>query len=197
MARKVSDMVLLLGSRGRSRGGKSSGHVLGRVMRWVFGGSNARSSSAVSSWTVLVVAMLCFAGGYVVGDHFGAGKEAPGKQALKAGPVGELDTRVLSSTAFLVAAYEGMPAEQARPKAKALAEYLRARGLAKAKPYEAVFPKGSLWLVVVYYGTEAERVDTSGKLVSLPVDVPDDSFVQLRETKRDDGKVWPFTFEVR
>lgn len=189
-------MVLLLGSRGRGRGGRSAGQALGRVMRWVFGGSSSSRAASVSGLTALVLAMLCFVGGYVVGNHLAVRGDGPGKQqALKApGLIGEPDTNPLSTTSLLVAAYEQLSPEQAKPKAKALAEYLRGRGFAKAKPYEFVSTTGSLWLVLVYYGTEAERRDTAGKLQALPPDVPDEFLTRLRERKWDDGKVWPITY---
>lgn len=90
MARKSSDMILLLGSRGRASkrnsgfggklrakfqgllgfGGRSAS---GRGQSWVSGGRRSGAASLlemVPGWLAVMLALACFVGGYFVGGHF-------------------------------------------------------------------------------------------------------------------------------
>lgn len=218
MARKVSDMVLLLGSRGRprSRGrsgfAKSSlGQVLAGAYRAVFGRSRSERPTGSSGLVLGAVALLCFAGGYLTGGHFMAPRSAeaaelqaggtkgnPKAEQRAPGVIGEIDTKPKSSQALIVAAYEGVAPEEARQQAVALTEYLqRKHKLTNAKPYEAKTPQGSLWLVVVYYGSEAEKARSREQLLLLPADVPDEHLVRMRREGRDSENGWPIPWSVQ
>jgi len=205
-------MVLLLGSRGRSRSrGKSVFASLSRVVNTVLGRSWwGRSSNATSAllrrdarrpdvpWLALGIALLCFAGGYLTGSHFGAGPAPAGEVGLKtAAPrtpgLIEFDARPLTSEAFVVALYDGIPTDEAKGKAKDLSDHLRKRGLATARPYEFSTKIGLRWVVAVYFDGEKDRKLISDRLLALDEDVPDATFVSLRKT----AEVWPSAYPIQ
>jgi len=221
VARKYSDLVMLLGSRGNSRSRSKSGlaGLWARVQQLVLGQSAAARSlvrggasqgrrGLAPVWLAFGIAALAFAGGYAVGvattsrsglrpgESQQAGLDG-GRAPLRASVVGEMDTRPLSSDALLVAAYEGVAAEDARVRAKALVDYLSARGFPRARAYEYRSDKGSLWTVLVYCLGPQEREQQRERLRQLPTEVPDDSVVRLRESQRADGKSWPFDLQIR
>jgi hypothetical protein len=201
-------MVLLLGSRGRSRGRGKSGlfSSLGRVVKSLIGGSGSDSGDllrrsgrrvASSGWIALVAALACFAGGYLAGSHFGA-KPKEG-DALKAdgGPrapgVIEFDASPINNEAFIVSYYRGLPAAEAKTKAKELCDYLRTQDLKKARPYEWQTKDGPLWVAAVYFDGPDQEKMTSTLLRGLPADVPDATFVSLRNS----SEGWPRAWKIR
>lgn len=208
MARKSSDMVLLLGSRGQYRG-RNSGFLkslrssfaafFGRV-----GGGRQRRESrssrsgggAVSGLAILALLLVGFVGGFFVRGQFAGAAPKEGAAGLKAGPqapdiVGEIETSALSNQAFIVSVYPGLDAATARQRARHLCEYLRSQQLAKARPYEYPGQNGPLWVVAVYFDGDLEQDATRDKLRLLPADVPDATFVQLRKTEADWPTAWP------
>ncbi|MCC7064059.1 MAG: hypothetical protein IT456_14715 [Planctomycetes bacterium] len=199
MARKVSDMVLLLGSRGRARARSRSGfsQALHRVSQLVFGRSAKRERPSQGTWILPVIALLCFAGGYLVGGHFAGPKEPSTKVDLRtAGVVGELDTEPMSQDCLLVASYYGLEAEFAKEHARKLINYLASKGFQKARAREFTTSRGAFWAVVVYCLGERDQKATAALLQALPQDVPDAYLTKLREAKTDGGKVWPFPVDV-
>jgi hypothetical protein len=205
VARKVSDMVLLLGSRGRSRTSSKSAldQVLGRIVRWFSGSSRFLGSSQRERRAprlplgVIAVALACFAAGYFVRGQFGP-SPAGTEKSLKAqapGAIGEFDAMPLSKEALIVVGYDRLAPEIARPKAKQMAEFLQARGHKRARPYEAHMEAGSLWLVVVYYDGEAEKLEEQKRLRLLsPGDVNDEFF---SKTRADFEKDWPIPYPIQ
>lgn len=193
-------MVLLLGSRGRARTSSKSGfgQVLSRLSRWVSGGSKRERPPARSGFGLAVVALLCFAGGYFVGDRFGDGNAAAGKPALKAqtpGAIGEIDVRPLANDAVIVVGYDFLLPDVAKPKAKQMAEFLQAQGFKRARPHEVKLETGPLWLVVVYCDGEAEMRDAQKKLRDLKTSaVPDEYFAKTRAEYEKD---WPIPYAIR
>ena len=124
MGRKVSDMVLLLGSRSRPRTRSKSGlgNWFGRVGQMVFGTSRSerqgggwlsggRQSGARAGfsgvWLLAVVGLACFAEGYLTAGRFArigdpGSKDGASKTELRsAGVIGEPDTRQKLHTAAL------------------------------------------------------------------------------------------------
>ena len=208
MARKVSDLVLLLGSRSKGRGRSRSGFLsgLGRSVTRLFGGSAvadklvgpANRRVMLPGWLALALALACFGGGYFIGDRFGLTADDPGS-GLKAsvGPLApgliEADTRPLSSQAFFVAAYVDIAVEEARSRAVLLSEYLQARNFPKARPYLCDTEQGPLWCVTVYFSGAAEQRTTAQRLRQLPEDVPCPVFAGLR--KQESG--WPSAYPVQ
>lgn len=199
MVRKASDLVLLLGSRGSSRktGRSAFGQVVGRILTWVGGRSTGVRPKAASPWAMVLIALLCFAGGFVAGDHFATPKEPPGKAPLQARAIGELDTKALSNDALIVAVYEGVADEDAKVRARALVDYLKGKGFPNARPREFRNEQGSLWYVVVYCMGPSELAATRRLLKELPADAPDEHLARLRAYRGADGKVWPFDLNVR
>lgn len=199
MVRKVSDMVLLLGSRGRSRTSSKSGfdQLLGRITRWFTGSSQRERQRVRIPLGAIAVALLCFAAGYFVGDRFGGASEGTDK-ALKAqtpGAIGEIDTQALTKDFLIAVGYDHLAPASAKPKAKQMAEFLQAQGLKNARPYEVQMSTGPLWLAVVYYDGEADRVKTQNKLRALdPAAVADEYFAK---TRADFGKDWPMPYSIR
>lgn len=203
-------MVLLLGSRGQYRGRSASG-FLGGVRRFAnavgemvgFGRGGGRRAgmrprASVSGWLALGGAIACFGVGYLVGTSTKSAAPGAGLQASGNGPqppavIGEVETRPLASQAFIVSAYPRLPADDAKARAKALADYLRGKQLAKARPYEYPAKDGPLWVVAVYHDGEAEESATRERLRLLPDDVPDATFVQLRKSEAG----WPTTWPIR
>ena len=207
MVRKTSDMVLLLGSRGRSRGSSSKfGDALRGIVGTVFGGSSLRRredgrrrGAAVPAWVASALALGCFAGGFLMGDHFGQAKGAKaGADALRVSGrtpelLSESDTKPMSSEAFIVSAYPNLDATAAKARAKALSDYLvgQSKKLQKARPLEWSSGPSPLWVVAVYFDGPAEREATKNLLMGLPADVPDEAFVHLRNTEAEWPKAWP------
>lgn len=206
-------MVMLLGSRGRARvrsssgfgafwrgvvelvAGKASGHPSLRRRD----PSRSLRSATVSRWLAIAAALLCFVGGFFAGGTWadaraaarqpGAGLKAEGTAP---GFIGEFDATPLSSDAFIVSVYPNLAPEVAKARAKALADHLRGRELAKARPY--LYPNGKdgpLWVVAVYYDGEAELAATQALLTNLPDDVPDETFVHLRKSEAGWPRHWP------
>jgi hypothetical protein len=207
VARKSSDIALLLGSRGkvRSRGG------FGGFGRWFdgvlgrFGGGRRRRSerdrpSTVSSFVFLIGVLMAFAGGFFVGGRLQqVAPDDNGGAQLRAQPrkpdfIHEVDVQPLAANAFIVSAYAGLEPADARARATKLANYLRGQELVKARPYEFPSQVGPLWVVAVYYDGRPEQDETARRLKALPEAVPDDIFRQLRKTE---GEQWPKSFPIR
>lgn len=204
-------MVLLLGSRGQHRRNNGFGASLLRTVGSLFGsfgpfgrrtGSRrmemGRSQRSVSAWVAFGGALVCFAGGFLLGDHFAAAKVDPSAAGLNAsakapGFIGETDTRPLTGRAFIVAIYQNVPASDAKLKAKALSDWLRAQGLSSARPYEYPAQVGPLWVVAVYFDGDADKAAKRAELNKLPEDVPDAVFCQLRKGSAG----WPEDYSIR
>jgi hypothetical protein len=213
VARKSSDMVLLLGSRGQYRGRNAGflpslrssiasffGRVGGGRQRRESRGRRSSSSSgaAVSGLAILALLLVGFVGGFFVRGQFVGAAAKEGNAGLKAGPqapeiVGEMDTSALASQAFIVSAYPGIEPATARQHARHLSDYLRGQQLAKARPYEYPSQNGPLWVVAVYFDGDAEQAATREKLRLLPLDVPDATFCQLRKPEAD----WPLAVPIQ
>jgi hypothetical protein len=202
VARKSSDMVLLLGSRGQYRGRNSGvlqsvGSALGNFFGRARGRSRqSRSHGGAGSLLLLSVALLGFVGGFFVRGQFAAAGGPAGAAGLQAGPqapgiVGEIDAAPLASQAFIVSVYPGLEPAVAQQRARQLSDYLRGRQLAKARPYEYPSQQGPLWVVAVYFDGDSERAATRDKLRLLPAEVPDATFVELRKTEPDWPTAWP------
>ena len=209
-------MVLLLGSRGQYRGRSSSGFVgtlrrfsatalqflgIGRPANLRRGETRASRGSTVSGWLALGGALLFFAVGYLVGHSTSNAAPGNGSAGLKAdgngaaGPtapaiIGEFDARPLGSEAFAVVAYQ-LDAAAGKARAKALSDWLRARDLQKARPFEYPGKDGPLWIVAVYFDGAAEEAATRERLKQLPADVPDDVFASQRANPK-----WPVAVKV-
>lgn len=209
MARKTSDMVLLLGSRGQYRGRSSGffGLLRGTVGSW-FGGkrrmrsasrgmrANAAAPAATRGFVLLAAVFAGFVGGFFVrGQVATAGDGTAGLHAAPRSPgiVGEIDTSPLANQAFIVAVYPNLPAAEARQRANALSEWLRNHRLEKARPYEFPTRNGPVWVVAVYFDGDAQKSGTRDLLVNLPQDVPDTSFAELRKRE----EVWPEAYTVQ
>jgi hypothetical protein len=208
VARKSSDMVLLLGSRGQYRG-RSRGFLksLSSKLGSFFGraSSQRRSSvrsgrsgggSALPGLLVLGVLLLGFVGGFFVRGQFATAATTEGSAGLKAGPqapdiVGEIDASPMASQAFIVSVYPGLEPAVARQRARHLSDYLRGQGLQRARPYEYPSQNGPLWVVAVYFDGDADQAATRDKLVLLPPDVPDATFAELRKTEAGWPTAWP------
>ena len=194
VARKTSDIAMLLGSRSKSR---SRGGIGSRFFGFVDGllgraghRHKERRQQSVSVWVFAIGLLAAFAGGFVVGDKV-AGKAA-GSDPLRAvgeAPtmINEVDTTPLSNTYFVVSVYPDLPPEEARSKAADLSNYLQQCGLQKARPYLVPLDRGSIWVVAVYFEGDSERAATAQLLQTLPEEVPDEMFVRLRKNER----VWP------
>jgi hypothetical protein len=202
VARKTSDIALLLGSRGRSRSRGSRGFAdtvrkfidklagrrgSGRSLRR----DDRRGRQNVSGWLFLIGLLVAFGGGFVVGGKFGG----PGGPAdLSANPgrtpgfVGEFVTPPLTSDAFIVAAYPGLEPDEAKERGAGLCAWLRDHGLQKARLYEYLTEKvGRVWVVAVYFDGSAEEEATHKRLKALPQDAPDQAFAQSRSQ----DEQWP------
>lgn len=229
MARKSSDMILLLGSRGRSRGRSSSfGHKLrgiaakafgsgaqsGRGASWVSGGRRAGGVSLLAmmpGWLAVALALACFVGGYFVGGHFasakeltpqGAGLNANGGDRGNTGDglagrapsmIGEVDAKVLSSTAFVLSGYAHLEPAAAKAAAKALTDRLQGYGLANARPHEFRTDAGPVWAAVVYYDGPTQEKLTKAQIEALPAEAGDDV---MRSFKRTDPS-WPLPQQIQ
>lgn len=192
-------MALLLGSRGRARkSGKSGfGSWLWRLVPSFGSTVKPERPASLAKGLLLVVALICFVGGFLTGEHF-AGWRGSSRTDLRApGVIGEPELRPKSNTALIVAAYEGLAAEEAKPKALALAEYLKGKGLPSARAYEARTEAGPLWLTVVYYDSNLELRVAEERLRQLPADVPDAYLAKLRTQGKDSENGWPIRWAVQ
>lgn len=208
MVRKTSDIALLLGSRGRGRprGGGFARSVRGIWASW-FGRSQWRDDRPpkhllVPGWLAAAGVLAAFAGGYLAGGRFGT-SPADGKAGLMAtAPVTPVlfaenesdETEPLEANAFLVAMYPGIGDAEGRAQARQFAAWLVERDLKKARAY--LVAQNDTWAVAVYYGSPAEQQATRDKLVALR-DVPDQSFHEWREERRNKGEEWPRTWPTR
>ncbi len=216
MARKSSDIALLLGSRGRARG-RSGG--FGKSLRGLFDSWFGRSQwredrrglfGMVPGWLTAVLVLAAFAGGWLVGGRLqspanGAGdalnaqgREQADREAEARGvepTVLEIDDKPMSRQAFIVSFYPGLAAADARARAVTFSRWLQQQGLAKAKPYEFPGEKGKVWTVLVYFENEIEQRATRERLQALPAEVPDQSFVRLRAEIPDEQ--WPNQVPIR
>lgn len=174
------------GLLGRSGGG-------GRSLR-----RDDRRSRGVSAWAFAAGVLIAFAGGYLLGGRFA--NPADARAGLRAsvtgrqpGVVGEVEPERLAPQAFLVSAYPGQPEDEAIAHAEALARYLQSQGLRLARPYHCPTADGDVWAVAVYFDGENAKAFTRERLVGLPPDVPDETFVLLRNSDRD----WPQARDIR
>lgn len=218
MARKHSDLAMLLtrgreAARGRSHWWSTfRRNWLGRLGLggWFAQGGSRRSDSRGNGAGGLVLAavlLVGFTAGYLTagavgtrhaggGASVGGGAGAPGP--LKMGPIGELDTKVLSNEALLVAAYEGLQPEDAKQRARRLVDYLAAQGFATARPYEFRKDGQSLWNVVVYVKGPSDAKSQRQRLLALPGDLPDEFATRWRqEPEMEPGNSWPFRIQIQ
>jgi len=158
-----------------------------------------RRGQKVSLWVLLVGVLVAFGGGFFVGGRFGGSAAGPGQAGLNAGGggrapelVGEVDTAPIDDQAYVVVAYPGLVAADAKTRADALATWLRGQGLAKAKPYPYPAATGTMWVVAVYFRGASEAAATVAKLRALPESVPDEIFMQRRG---EEG--WPLPLTIR
>lgn len=209
MARKSSDMVMLLSSRGKTRRGKAGGSIFGAVTKVaadVFGISRKQRDpgpSRASTGLLLAVCVgaACFGAGYVVGGKFGVGTgngELRIKDTRRPGVIGEFDARKLTDSAFVVALYTDADESFAKAKAQKLTEYLQGTGLPRTRPYLLPHPKGPFWTVAVYYDGDVEYAASRNKLLALR-DVPDAEFQELRRDRTQEGseKDWPISRSIQ
>lgn len=201
MARKTSDMAMLLGRSGKSRshkGGLSKKLVgfidtmLGRAGKR--GIRQERRQQSVPLLIVGIVVLLSFGSGYAIGS--GASDTVDGIDSLRA-PAGreptfvdEIKTKPLAGTAFIVSGYPGVPSAEGRSLANDLAKYLDGNGLhQKVRPYPWPRGSGTCWVVAVYFDGESDKEKVATLLRSLPLDVPDEAFCKWRENGEDGS--WP------
>lgn len=207
MARKTSDIALLLSSRGRSRSKSGFGYVVRNLVDTLLGRSQSgrglrrddRRARGVSVWVFAGGVLLAFAGGFLLGGRLG-GPADPGAAGLRAGVtgrtpsfVGEVDAAPMAPQAFVVSAYPGQVDDEARARAVALARYLQGHGLPKARPYRYPSRDGAVWVVAVYFDGEVEQQATRDRLRALPSDVPDETFGMLRNS----DEHWPQWRDIR
>ncbi|HEX6811829.1 MAG TPA: hypothetical protein VF384_09430 [Planctomycetota bacterium] len=198
---------MLLGSRGRAGSRSSSkfadtvrgliGSLFGRTSgRWRE--DHRRRGMAVPAWLASALALGCFVGGFVMGDHLGQAKGVKSSEALRTtGRTPELlvetDTRPLSHTAFIVSAFPKLDPAVAKARAKALSDYLVGMKLAKARPYWWSSAASPLWVVAVYFDGDAELAATRKLLMGLPAEVPDETFVHWRNNEAE----WPRALSIQ
>lgn len=208
MARKTSDIAMLLSSRSKSRSRKGRGitgalvgmidNLLGRKAKRGRRQMSSMRAMSVSAWVFAICVLVAFGGGFLVGGAFGTSGDgtdplrAPGRSATF---VGEFEIEPLSRDAFIVAAYPDDSAPAAKQHAINLTKYLQAKGFEKARPF--LWPqgnKGPVWVVTVYYDGQAEAQATRDLLRNLPMDVPDQVFVHVRNVSKSD---WPISYEIQ
>lgn len=217
MARKTSDIALLLGSRGRSRSRKGGfAQKLFGYVEGLFGRKTARSlredrAQKVSVWLFAVGLLVAFGSGFLIGGGVGGagvdenplnanGNANGGDRTRPNGGqrpafVGEVDATQLSSRAYVVSAYANLDEDAAREQADGLARWLQGAGLQKARAY--LFPRNGqdpVWTTAVYFDGDAEAVATRNLLLALPADVPDRMFVAFRKKG---GESWPAEYTIR
>lgn len=198
MARKTSDMAMLLGRSGKSRSHKSGlskkligfiDTMLGRANKR--GVRRERRTQSVPLLVFGVIVVIAFGSGYAIGS--GVSDTVDGIDSLRA-PAGrepsfvdEIKTKPLAAEAFIVSGYPGVPSSEARSRADDLSKYLNRNGLLqKARPYPWPTETGTLWVVAVYFDGQSDRERVEKALRSLPADVPDASFNSLRANDK-----WP------
>jgi hypothetical protein len=202
VARKTSDIALLLGSRGRGRSRSGVQRLVRGMWESWFGRSPWRDDRPskhllVPGWLAAAGVLAAFAGGYLAGGRFG-GAAGDGVAGLRAevpnAPVVFEATEPLEDEAFLVAMYPDAAEAEGSAQAKLFAGWLVEQGLKKAQPY--LLPGIGAWSVAVYYGSPAEAQATRDKLAGLH-DVPDRAFHDWREQRRKAGEDWPRTWRTR
>ena len=203
MARKTSDIAMLLGARSKARTSKSTGmtaklvgfidSMLGRSNKQ--GRRQERREQSVPMMIFAVALLAAFGGGYAVGGGFAKGDGTDPLRVAGRVPVfvDEVNTKPMSTEAFIVSVYKGVAPEDAKQRASSLAKYLRGKGLEKARPYP--YPDQetgtSIWVVAVYFDGEVEAEDTRAELNQLPSNVPDAVFQSIRGNYLAKGHVWP------
>ncbi|MFK7742506.1 MAG: hypothetical protein AB8H80_19490 [Planctomycetota bacterium] len=206
-------MAMLLGTRskGRSRSsqrgfGARIGATVTSLVQQVTGRPKSQrsllgggGSSSVSMWIFGGGLLLAFVVGFVAGGSFGGGSTDDGTNGvLRANGrqpsfIGEhMDTRALSPTAFIVAAYAGLDAEQALAQASALTGTLQDLGLGQARPYHWPVANGKIWVQAVYFNGEEEKAQTKALLLQVADQVEDGYFRQLLGSPD-----WPVEYQVR
>lgn len=212
MARKTSDIAMLLGSSSKSRS-KRGGGLTGKLVGFIDsmlgrkskrGRRQHRREQTVPMLVFGVAVLLAFGGGYAIGGGFGSGgfgnggfgSKADGTNPLRApgrAPtfVDEIATKPLAAEAFIVSAYPGVAAAEAKDRADSLSKYLKSKGLAKVRPYPWPQANGTLWVVAVYFDGETEAGKTKVALEGLPADVPDQMFCSIRKTDAKSPAGWP------
>lgn len=209
MARKSSDMVMLLSSRGRPRRSRSGSSILGTLRRAAYNlfGTTPKSRdpgpsrAANGTWLALGLGLLCFGAGFLVGGRFGGGVDDADLRARtdprRAGPrtpevLDKPEPQKLTNSAFLVAVYDDADQSAALVKAENLSQFLIGKGFARARPYQWSTAQGPLWAVAVYYDGLAEQSLLRSKLLAL-TDVPDVAFTELRAARSGEGTKndWP------
>lgn len=201
MARKTSDIAMLLGSSSKSRSGRGGG-LTGKLVGFIdsmLGRKSKRRRHERREQTVPmlvfgVAVLLAFGGGYAIGGGFG--DKGDGTNPLRASGrspsfVDEIETRPMAGEAFIVSAYPGELAADAKVLAHSLSQYLQTQGLAKVRPYPWPQVNGTLWVVAVYFDGEAEAEKTRQLLDGLPADVPDEMFCNIRKADANTPTGWP------
>ena len=198
-------MAMVLGSRSRSRGRGGLAKTVRSLWEACFGRAAwlpepAAKARLLPLWLAVGGALAAFVGGFFLGGQAGGAAKPPVdlRAAAANGPVapsfvGEFDAQPLSRQAFLVALYPGRSEAEAKASAKGLCDWLMARKLLRARPHQWATKAGKTWGVAVYYDGAADETATRNLLLSLPVEVPDPSFVELRNTIQG----WPKAYVVR
>jgi hypothetical protein len=198
VARKTSDIAMLLGSRGKARTSKSTGltgklvgfidSMLGRSAKR--GRRQEKREQTVPLLVFSLAVLLAFGGGYAVGGGFAKSDGTDPLRAAGREPlfVDEVNTTPLSSEAFIVAAYPGVAPAEAKARAQSLAKHLQGRGLTRTRPYPWPQQGPSLWVVAVYFDGPVQAEQTAAQLRALPDDVPDQMFASYRAN---DAEAWP------
>jgi hypothetical protein len=211
VARKTSDIAMLLGSSSKSRSKRGQGltgklvgfidSMLGRKSKR--GRRQERREQTVPMLVFGVAVLLAFGGGYAIGGGFGNSfsNNSDGTNPLRAqgrAPtfVDEVATKALAAEAFIVSAYPGVAAAEAKELAQSLSKYLTSKGLAKVRPYPWPQADGTLWVVAVYFDGEAEASKTKLALEELPMDVPDQMFCTIRKTDAKSPTGWPGRVDI-
>jgi hypothetical protein len=201
VARKTSDIALLLGSRGRGRSRSGFGKTLRGMWETWFGRSPWRHerparSVLVPGWIAALGVLAAFAGGYLAGGRFGGSSDPKAGLTAKAPntPMFFEESQPLEDQAFIVSLYPDVPDAEGRRQAKELAAWLVARDLKKAQPY--LLPQRNVWSVAVYFANDAERQGTQARLAALQ-DVPDAAFTEWRASVLNAGEQWPRTCRTR
>ena len=202
MARRTSDIAMLLGSSSKSRSSRGGGltgklvgfidSMLGRKKK-----RNRRQERREQTVPILVLGiaiLLAFGGGYAVGGGFG--KDGDGTNPLRTtgrSPsfVDEIKTRPLASEAYIVAVYTEVAAAEAKLQAHSLSKYLISQGLTKSRPYPWPTEQGTLWVTAVYFDGEEEAAQVYQALRALPEDVPDKVFCDFRTHDIATEQGWP------
>ena len=141
MARKTSDIAMLLGSRSKARTSKSTGltsklvgfidSMLGRPSKGVR--RQEKREQTVPLLVFAIAVLAAFGGGYAVGGGFGKSSDVDPLRA--GGAIGrtptfddEVITEPMAPEAFTVSAYKGVPAAEANHAVRgAIDEALRCK----------------------------------------------------------------------